>query len=204
VCKEVLPAVAAEELADAVDGFCETIAFSAAQIDRVFETAVTLGLPVKLHADQLSDGEGAALAAKHHALSADHLEHASAAGIAAMAEAGTVAVLLPGATYVLREQALPPIDALRAAGVPIAIATDCNPGTSPLLSPLLTMHLACTRLGLTVAESIDGMTHNGLLALGLNPDHADLVIWDVRTEAELVYWLGRVPEHTRILDGEVM
>jgi imidazolonepropionase len=201
VCKDVLPAVAAEDLADAVDGFCESIAFSAAQIDRVFATATTLGLRVKLHADQLSDGGGAALAAKYHALSADHLEHASPEGIAALAGAGTVAVLLPGATYVLRETATPPVPELRAAGVPIAVATDCNPGTSPLLSPLLTMHLACTRLGLTVDEALAGMTTNAARALDLPTDLADLVIWDVASPAQLLYWLGTVPEHTVIFDG---
>ena len=201
VCEIVLPAVAGEGLADAVDGFCEGIAFTVEQIDRVFTAATALGLRVKLHADQLSDGGGAALAARHHALSADHLEHAPPEGIAAMAAAGTVAVLLPGAAYVLRETATPPVDELRAAGVPIAIATDCNPGTSPLLSPLLAMHLACTRFGLTVDEAIAGMTANAARALGLPPDQADLVIWEVATPAELVYWLGRVPPHTVIRHG---
>ncbi len=152
VCDEVLPAVAAARLADAVDGFCERIAFSTEQLEPVFSTATGLGLRVKLHADQLSDAGGAALAAAHGALSADHLEHASAEGIAAMAAAGTVAVLLPGAAYVLDDATRPPVDALREAGVPMAVATDCNPGTSPLLSLRLALHLACTRFGLTVSR----------------------------------------------------
>jgi imidazolonepropionase len=201
VCGQVLPRVAEEGLADAVDGFCESIAFTGDQIDRVFTTASALGLRVKLHADQLTDGGGAALAAKHHALSADHLEHVSSDGIAAMAAAGTVAVLLPGAAYVLREEATPPIDALRAAGIPIAIATDCNPGTSPLLSPFVAMHLACTRFGLTVSEAIAGMTTNAASALGLPPDQADLVIWDVKTPVELIYWIGTDHAHTVIRKG---
>jgi imidazolonepropionase len=201
VCDEVLPAVAAEGLADAVDGFCERIAFSAGQIDRVLTAAARLGLPVKLHADQLSDGGGAALAARHRALSADHLEHASPAGVAALAEAGTVAVLLPGAAYVLRDDAVPPVDALRRAGVPMAVATDCNPGTSPLLSLPLAMHLACTRFGLTVAEALAGVTEHAARALGLAGEvgviapgaRADLVVWDADHPAQLVYWVGLDP-----------
>ncbi|HEY7072779.1 MAG TPA: imidazolonepropionase, partial [Acidimicrobiales bacterium] len=167
VCDEVLPAVAAEGLADAVDAFCERMAFSAEQLDRLLTAATGLGLPVKLHADQLSDGGGAALAARHGALSADHLEHTSPAGVAALAEAGTVAVLLPGAAYVLREDVSPPVDALRVAGVPMAVATDCNPGTSPLVSLPLALHLACTRFGLTVAEALAGATTHAARALGL-------------------------------------
>jgi imidazolonepropionase len=211
VCDEVLPAVAAEGLADAVDGFCESVAFSAAQLDRVFTTAARLGLPVKLHADQLEDGDGAALAARHHALSADHLEHASAAGVAALAAAGTVAVLLPGASYVLGDEAVPPVTALRRAGVPMAVATDCNPGTSPLLSLPLAMHLACTRFGLTVGEAWDGVTRHAAHALGLADTgaivpgaRADLVVWDVERPAEVVYWLGAAPPHAVVRAGRIV
>jgi imidazolonepropionase len=204
VCDTVLPAVAAEGLASAVDGFCESIAFTAEQIDRVFTTATALGLRVKLHADQLTDSGGAALAARHHALSADHLEHASADGIAAMAAAGTIAVLLPGAAYVLREETVPPVEALRAAGVPMAIATDCNPGTSPLVSMLLAMHLACTRFGLTVDEAIAGATDHAAHALGRHGPMADLVVWDAERPVEIVYWLGANPVHAVIKSGKVV
>jgi imidazolonepropionase len=212
VCDEVLPAVVAEGLADAVDGFCERIAFTPGQIDRVLTTAARLGLRVKLHADQLSDGGGAALAARHRALSADHLEHASATGIAAMAAAGTVAVLLPGAAYVLRDEAVPPVDALRRAGVPIAIASDCNPGTSPLVSLPLAMHLACTRFGLTVAEAISGATVHAARALGLDGEvgvlaagsRADLVVWDAERPAQLICWLGANPVHAVLKRGRVV
>jgi len=209
VCDEVLPAVVAEGLADAVDGFCERVAFTAAQLDRVFETARGLGLRVKVHADQRSDGGGAGLAARHGALSADHLEHASPAGVAALAAAGTVAVLLPGAAYVLGDEAVPPVDALRAAGVAMAVATDCNPGTSPLVSLPLAMHLACTRFGLTVAEAVAGTTVHAARALGrageigvLAPGaRADLVVWDVERPAEIVYWLGATPVHAVLRRG---
>jgi imidazolonepropionase len=209
VCDEVLPAVAAEGLADAVDGFCEAIAFSAEQIDRVLAAAARLGLPVKLHADQLTDGRGAALAARHRALSADHLEHASPAGIAALAAAGTVAVLLPGAAYVLGDETAPPVDALRREGVPMAVATDCNPGTSPLVSLPLAMHLACTRFGLSVDEALAGVTTNAARALGLAGEvgviapgaHADLVVWDAERPAQIVYWLGAAPVHAVIRRG---
>ena len=201
VCDEVLPAVAAEGLADAVDAFCERIAFSAGQLDRVLAAAARVGLPVKLHADQLSDGGGAALAARHRALSADHLEHTSPDGVAALAAAGTVAVLLPGAAYVLRDDAAPPVDALRRAGVPMAVATDCNPGTSPLVSLPLAMHLACTRFGLTVAEALAGATVHAARALGLAGEagviapgaRADLVVWDADHPAQIVYWVGLDP-----------
>jgi imidazolonepropionase len=201
VCDEVLPAVAAAGLADAVDAFCERVAFTAAQLDRVLTAASQLGLPVKLHADQLTDGGGAALAARHHALSADHLEHTSHAGVAALAAAGTVAVLLPGAAYVLRDDALPPVAELRRAGVPMAVATDCNPGTSPLVSLPLAMHLACTRFGLTVAEALAGATDHAARALGLAGEvgviapgaQADLVVWDAERPAQLVYWVGLDP-----------
>jgi imidazolonepropionase len=198
VCDEALPAIAAAGLADAVDAFCESIAFGTDQVERVLATATRLGLPVKLHADQLSDGGGAALAARHGALSADHLEHASTEGIVALAAAGTVAVLLPGAAYVLREDAVPPVDALRRAGTPMAVATDCNPGTSPLLSLPLAMHLACTRFGLTVAEAWSGATAHAARALGLGGEvgalttgaRADLVVWDAERPAEALCWVG--------------
>ena len=204
VCETVLPAVAAEGLATAVDGFCERIAFTPEQIERVFTTATALGLRVKLHADQLSDSGGAALAARHQALSADHLEHASAKGIAAMAAAGTIAVLLPGAAYVLREETVPPVGALRAAGVPMAIATDCNPGTSPLVSMLLAMHLACTRFGLTVDEAIAGGTDHAAHAAGRFGPRADLVVWEAERPAEIIYWLGSNPVHAVIKRGKVV
>ncbi|HEX6422104.1 MAG TPA: imidazolonepropionase [Acidimicrobiales bacterium] len=212
LCDEVLPAVAAEHLADAVDGFCERIAFSAAQLDRVFAAATRLGLRVKVHADQLSDAGGAALAARHRALSADHLEHASPAGIAALAAAGTVAVLLPGAAYVLGDDAVPPVGALRRAGVPLAVATDCNPGTSPLLSLPLALHLACTRFGLTVAEAVTGATAHAARALGLAGEvgtlargtRADLVVWDAETPAQIVYWLGAPPVRAVLKRGRVV
>jgi imidazolonepropionase len=201
VCDEVLPVVAADGLADAVDGFCERMAFTADELDRLLTAATGLGLPVKLHADQLSDGGGAALAARHGALSADHLEHTSPAGVAALAAAGTVAVLLPGAAYVLRDEAVPPVDALRAAGVPMAVATDCNPGTSPLVSLPLALHLACTRFGLTVPEAISGATAHAARALGLAGEigviapgaRADLVVWDADHPAQIVYWVGLDP-----------
>ncbi len=201
VCDEVLPAVAAEGLADAVDAFCERMAFTAGQLDRLLAAATRLGLPVKLHADQLSDGGGAALAARHGALSADHLEHTSPAGVAALAAAGTVAVLLPGAAYVLRDEAVPPVEALRAAGVPMAVATDCNPGTAPLVSLPLALHLACTRFGLTVTEAIAGATVHAARALGrageigtIAPGAlADLVVWDADQPAQIVYWMGLDP-----------
>jgi imidazolonepropionase len=209
VCDEVLPAVAAAGVADAVDAFCEHVAFTAAQTDRVLTTARRLGLPVKLHADQLSDQGGAALAARHRALSADHLEHVSAAGVAALAGAGTVAVLLPGAAYVLGEDAVPPVDLLRGAGVPMAVASDCNPGTSPLLSLPLAMHLACARFGLTVDEAVAGVTRHAARALGLAGEagviapgaRADLVVWDAERPAHIAYWLGAPPVHAVIKGG---
>jgi imidazolonepropionase len=212
VCDEVLPAVAAEGLADAVDGFCERIAFTAAQVDRVLDAAARLGLPVKLHADQLGDGGGAALAARRRALSADHLEHASPEGIAAMAAAGTVAVLLPGASYVLRDDTVPPVDALRRSGVPMAVATDCNPGTSPLVSLPIAMHLACTRFGLTVDEAIAGTTTHAARALGLAGEvgviapgaRADLVVWDAEQRAGLIYWVGAAPVHAVLRRGRLV
>jgi imidazolonepropionase len=203
ICDDMLTPIVSENLADAVDAFCETIAFSPAQIERVFTRAAASGLRVKLHADQLSDGGGAELAARFGALSADHLEYASAAGIAALARAGTVAVVLPGAYYFLREGRPPPIAGLRAAGVPIAVATDCNPGTSPLVSPLLALNFACTLLCFTPEEALRGMTCEAARALGLQHDRgtlepgklADFVLWDVEHPAELAYALGANPCH---------
>ncbi len=192
-----LPRLHAEGLLDAVDAFCEGIGFSPAQTRRMFEAARALGLPVKLHADQLSDLGGAALAAEFGGLSADHIEHASEAGVIAMRDAGTVAVLLPGAFHVLRETRLPPLDLLRAHGVPMAVATDCNPGTSPLLSLRQAMQLACTHFRLTPEEALRGATVHGARALGLRDrgvlrvgQRADFVHWRVRQPAELCYWLG--------------
>ena len=205
VC-EWLPALHAEGLVDAVDAFCEGIGFSIAQTTRVFEAAKALGLPVKLHAEQLSDLGGAALAASYNALSADHLEHLSASGIAAMQAAGTVAVLLPGAYYFLRETKLPPVQALRDAGVPIAIATDHNPGSSPTLSPLLMMSMACTFFKLTPLEAFAGMTRHAALALGLQDrgvlaigKRADLVVWNVQHPNELCYWFGGQSPLTQLI-----
>ena len=197
VCADVIPAAARAGLADAVDAFCETIAFTPAQVRRVFEAARVHGMPVKLHADQLSDSGGAALAAEFGALSADHLEFANEAGIAAMARAGTVAVLLPGAYYALRETRLPPLAVLRTHGVPIAIATDCNPGTSPATSLPLMMNMACTLLGLTPREALAAVTRNAARALGLADrgtlapgQRADIALWDVDEPAELAYRIG--------------
>lgn len=211
IVEEVLPTLAAEGLVDAVDGFCETIAFSPAQMARVFDKAKALGLPVKLHADQLSDGGGAALAARYRALSADHVEYTSAAGVAAMAEAGTVAVLLPGAFFCLRETQPPPVQAFREAGVAIAVATDCNPGSSPVTSLLLTLAMACVLFRLTPAEALRGATVNAAKALGLLDRGqlapgmlADLAVWDVEQPVELVHTLGHRPLHARIHAGEVV
>ncbi|GLK44656.1 MULTISPECIES: imidazolonepropionase [Novosphingobium] len=209
LCDEVLPEVAALGLADAVDAFCEGIGFTPAQTERMFAAAARHGLPVKLHAEQLSNLHGAALAARHGALSADHLEHLDEAGIAAMAASGTVATLLPGAYYFVRETKLPPIEALRAAGVPIALATDCNPGTSPLTSLLLTMNMGATLFRLTVAECLAGVTRNAARALGLADrgtleagKRCDLAIWDVERPAQLVYRMGFNPLHARIWSGQ--
>ncbi|MDB5817630.1 MAG: imidazolonepropionase [Rhizobacter sp.] len=209
VCDHMLPALADEGLVDAVDAFCENIAFTIAQTQRVFEAAARLGLPVKLHAEQLSDMGGAALAARFHALSADHLEYLTDAGIAAMREAGTVAVLLPGAYYTLRDTHLPPVAALRAAGVPIALSTDHNPGTSPALSLLLMMNMGCTLFRLTVPEVIAGVTVNAARALGLQDTHgvlavgrhADFVLWDVGDVAELAYSFGHNPAKVVVRQG---
>lgn len=209
VCFQMIPAVAAEGLADAVDAFCEGIGFSPAQTRRVFQAAREHGLPVKLHAEQLSNLNGAALAAEFGALSADHLEHLDDAGIAAMASAGTTAVLLPGAYYFVRETKLPPIQALREAGVPLALATDCNPGTSPLTSLLLTMNMAATLFRMTVDECLAGVTREAARAIGrlqsvgtLEVGKAcDLAIWDIERPAELVYRMGFNPLHARVWKG---
>jgi len=210
VCETMLPQVAAAGLADAVDAFCEGIGFTPAQTRRVFDAAAAHGLPVKLHAEQLSNQHGARLAAEHGALSADHLEHLDADGVAAMARAGTVATLLPGAFYFMRETQRPPIDALRAAGVPIALATDCNPGTSPLTSILLVLNMGATLFGLTIDECLAGVTRNAARALGmadaigtLEPGkRCDLAIWDVERPAELVYRMGFNSLHARIWSGQ--
>jgi imidazolonepropionase len=196
-----LPQWRAEGLVDAVDAFCDRIGFTRAQTQRVFDAARALALPVKLHAEQLSDMDGAALAAQHGALSCDHLEHLSEAGVQAMARAGTVAVLLPGAFYFLRETRLPPIDRLRAAGVPMAVASDHNPGSSPGLSLILMLHMACTLFRLTPEEALRGVTVHAARALGLADSHgtlqagkqADFVVWDVEHPNELAYWFGRNP-----------
>ena len=207
VC-EWLPRLHDEGLVDAVDAFCERIGFTTAQTRRVFELARTLGLPVKLHADQLSDGGGGSLVAEFGGLSADHVEHTSEAGVAAMAAAGTVAVLLPGAYHCLRETVLPPIDAFRQHNVPMAVATDCNPGTSPLQSLRLAMSLACTHFRLTPEEALRGATVNAARALGLKDRgvlrvgmRADFAHWNIRQPAELAYWLGGNPSTAIYANG---
>lgn len=206
VCENQLPHVAREGLADAVDGFCEGIAFSAEQMDRVFTAATALGLPVKLHAEQLSNLGGAAMAARHGALSADHLEYLDEAGVVAMAEAGTVAVLLPGAFYFIKETQAPPVDLLRKHNVPIAVATDCNPGSSPLNSLLMTMNMTCTLFELTPEEALAGATREGARALGMQDEvgtlepgkWCDLAIWNVEEPAALAYAMGFNPLHARV------
>jgi len=210
VCRDTLPAAVGAELVDAVDAFCETIAFDAIQTRRVFEAARALDRPVKLHADQLSDSGGAALAAEFRALSADHLECTSEGGVAALAASGTVAVLLPGAFYALRETRLPPVAALRARGVPIAIATDCNPGTSPVTSITLAMNMACTLFGLTPAEALAGVTRNASRALGLADRgrvaaglRADLAVWDIDEPADLAYRIGARAVSMRVRGGRM-
>lgn len=210
VANEILPAVAAAGLADAVDGFCEGIAFSPEQISRVFDKAKALGLPVKLHVDQLSNLHGAELAASYGALSADHLEYTDEAGAAAMAKAGTVATILPGAYYFIRETKKPPIALFRQHGIRMAVATDNNPGTSPLTSLLLTMNMAATLFGLTVDECLAGVTREAARALGLLGQtgtleagkSADLAIWNIERPAELVYRMGFNPLHARIWRGQ--
>jgi imidazolonepropionase len=210
LAETMIPAVAELGLADAVDGFCETIGFTPVQIARVFEAAARHGLPVKLHAEQLSNLGGAALAAAHSALSADHLEYLDENGAAAMAQAGTVATLLPGAFYFMRETRRPPVALLRSAGVPMAIATDCNPGTSPLTSILMAMNMASTLFGLTVDECLLGTTANAAKALGLADSigtleagkRCDLAVWDIQDPAELVHRMGFNPLHARVWSGQ--
>jgi imidazolonepropionase len=208
VCERMLPEVVSRGLVDAVDAFCEGIAFTPAEVARVFEAALRHGLPVKLHADQLSDLGGAALAARFGALSADHLEYASEEGVRAMAAAGTVAVLLPGAFYTLRQSQRPPVELLRRLGVPIALATDCNPGSSPVVSLLAVLNMACTLFGLTPAEALVGVTRNAARALGLTDrgtlavgQRADLALWRIERPAELCYWLGSAPLEVVLQDG---
>jgi imidazolonepropionase len=208
IVDKLIPAAAKQGLATSVDAFCETIAFTPDEVERVFKAAAHHGLRVRLHAEQLSNQHGAALAAQYRALSADHLEHLDEAGAKAMASAGTVAVLLPGAFYALQEKKKPPVALLRKHKVPIAIATDCNPGTSPLLSPTLAMNMACTLFGLTPEEAIAGMTLNAARALGLAHSigsiaagkQADLCVWRIESLAELGYWIGLGPER-RIFNG---
>jgi imidazolonepropionase len=207
----MLPLLHAEGLVDAVDAFCERIGFSLAQTERVFKAAKALGLPVKLHAEQLSDSGGAQLAASYNAISCDHLEWLGDAGVAAMAQAGTTAVLLPGAFYFLRETQLPPIPQLRRAGVPMAISTDCNPGSSPCTSLLLMLNMACTLFRLTPDEALAGVTRNAARALGLKDRgvlaadlRADFVLWDVQSPAELSYAFGSCPRKQTVFNGLVL
>jgi imidazolonepropionase len=209
VCREMLPKVAQAELADAVDVFMENIAFSRDQTARVFQMARSLGLPVKVHADQLSNLGGALLAAEFSGLSADHLEHTDHEGVAAMAKSGTAAVLLPGAFYFLRETKMPPVELLRAFGVPIALATDCNPGTSPLTSLLLAMNMGATLFRMTVDECLAGVTREGARALGILAETGtieagkwcDIAIWNIEQPAELVYRIGFNPLYSRVWRG---
>jgi imidazolonepropionase len=209
IVDKLIPAAAEQAIATSVDAFCEGIAFTPEEVERLFKAAAHHGLRVRLHAEQLSNSRGAALAAKYHALSADHLEHLDEAGAKAMAAAGTVAVLLPGAFYALQEKRKPPIELLRKHKVPTAIATDCNPGTSPLLSPALAMNMACTLFGLTPEEALAGMTINAARALGLahtvgsiaTGKLADLCVWPIETLAELGYWIGLPGPQRRIFNG---
>lgn len=209
ICEEMLPELAERQLADAVDAYCESIAFDAPQVAKLFRAATQAGLPVKLHADQLSDGGGAELAAHFKALSADHLEFTSTAGVRAMAQAGTTAVLLPGAFLTLGESQQPPVDALRADGVPIALATDCNPGTSPLCSIPYAMALGSRLFGLTPEECLAGVTREAARALGLADDRgtlevgkrADIAIWDVDHPRDLAYWMGVNPLNDLLVGG---
>jgi len=212
VCGEVIPAVAEEKLADAVDVFCEGIGFTATQSERVFKAAKAEGLPVKGHVGQLSDLGGAELAARYGALSCDHLEYVSEAGVEAMAKAGTVAVLLPGAFYFLRETHLPPVELFRKHGVPLAIATDCNPGSSPATSLLLMLNMACTLFRLTPEEALAGVTREAARALGLSASHgtiepgkaADLAVWRIGRPAELAYRIGANPCAMVVKSGEIV
>ena len=209
VCFPALELAHDNRLVDSVDSFCESIAFSPTEIERVFAKAKSLGLPVKLHAEQLSDLGGAALAARNGALSCDHLEFLGADGIEAMAKSGSIAVMLPGAFYTLREKQLPPIEALRVAGVAMAVATDCNPGSSPMTSLLLAMNMACTLFRMTPEEAIAGATRNAAKALGLSDcgtistgSRADLAVWNASHPAELAYRIGFNPIHKRMFKGE--
>ena len=209
IVDELIPAAAEAGLADAVDAYCDTIAFTPDEVERLFKAATANGLRIKLHAEQLTNQHGAALAARYKALSADHLEYLDEAGAAAMAAAGTVAVLLPGAFYALQESRRPPVEMLRDHGIPIAVATDCNPGTSPLLSPTLAMNMACTLFGLTPEEALAGMTINAARALGLEKEigtiaagkAADLCVWRLENLAELGYWIGLPGPERRFFDG---
>ena len=209
IIDKLIPAAAAEGLASSIDAFCETIAFTRDEVERLFKSAAHHGLRVRLHAEQLSNQHGAALAAEYRALSADHLEHLDEAGARAMASAGTIAVLLPGAYYALQEKKKPPVALLRKHKVPIAVATDCNPGTSPLLSPTLAMNMACTLFGLTPEEALAGMTVNAARALGLAHaigsvaagKQADLCVWRIETLAELGYWIGLPGPDRRLFGG---
>ena len=208
--EKMIPAAAQARLATSVDAFCEGIGFTVAETERLFDAATAHGLRVKLHAEQLSNRGGAKMAARYQALSADHLEHIDEEGVAAMAEAGVVAVLLPGAFYALQEKKKPPVDLFRSYGVPMAVATDCNPGTSPLLSPTLAINMACTLFGLTPEEALAGMTVNAARALGLEDDigtiaprrAADLAVWRLESLAELAYWIGLPGPERRIFAGQ--
>jgi imidazolonepropionase len=209
IVDKLIPAVAKQGIASSVDAYCDKIAFTPDEVERLFKSAAHHGLPVRLHAEQLSNQKGAALAARYRALSADHLEHLDEAGAKAMAAAGTVAVLLPGAYYSLQETRKPPVALLRKHKVPIAVATDCNPGTSPLLSPTLAMNMACTLFGLTPEEAIAGMTINAARALGLAHSigsiaagkQADLCVWRIESLAEVGYWVGLPGPERRIFGG---
>jgi imidazolonepropionase len=212
VCNSVMPEVAAQKLAVAVDAFCENIGFTPDQTDKVFQTAQKLGLAIKLHAEQLSDLKGAKLASRYGALSADHLEHVSEEGVKAMAASGTIAVLLPGAFYFLRETRLPPIELLRSHAVPMALSTDCNPGSSPTTSLLLMLNMACTLFRMTPEETLAGITRNGARALGLEErigtleagKDADFVLWDITEPAELAYRVGFNPLQRVVRQGKVL
>jgi imidazolonepropionase len=210
IIDKLIPEAAKSGLATSVDAFCDTVAFTPEEVERLFKAAAHHGLRVRLHAEQLSNQHGSALAARYHALSADHLEHLDDAGAKAMAAAGTVAVLLPGAFYALQETRKPPVELLRKHKVPIAVATDCNPGTSPMLSPTLAMNMACTLFGLTPEEAIAGMTINAARALGLAHSigsvaagkQADLCVWRIESLAELGYWVGLPGPERRIFAGQ--